>query len=99
MDSDEYRELARESIAKYSRRPPDAQVLDKLLEQVRYVPGTFDDDSVFERLGGARQVRRGGRDRVQPHLLPLDGAGFFALIIDKLGEHGLHSTRTPRCAW
>ena len=42
--------MARESIEKYSRRKPDPQVLDKLLEQVRYVPGTFDDDSVYERL-------------------------------------------------
>ena len=50
MENDEYRRLARESIAKYSRRQADEQVLDKLLEQVRYVPGTFDDDSVFKHL-------------------------------------------------
>ena len=25
-------------------------MLDTLLERVRYVPGTFDDDSVYERL-------------------------------------------------
>src|SRR5438105_8638639 len=43
---EDYRAMARESIETYSRRKPDAQVLDKLLEQVRYVPGTFDDDSV-----------------------------------------------------
>ena len=75
MSDDEYREVARESIEQYSRRPPDEQVLEKLLEHVRYVPGTFDDDDVFERLKdelGA--VRRGGGDRVQPHLLPLDRA-------------------------
>src|SRR5216110_1372374 len=47
---DDYRAMARESIQKYSRRKPDDQVLDKLLETVRYVPGTFDDDSVYERL-------------------------------------------------
>jgi len=46
-DSNEaYRAMARESIEQHSRRPPDPQVLDKLLEQVRYVPGTFDDDAV-----------------------------------------------------
>src|SRR3954452_19448941 len=42
--NEEYRAMARESIQQYSRRPPDEQVLEKLLEQVRYVPGTFDDD-------------------------------------------------------
>ena len=30
---DDYRQMARESIEKYSRRKPDEQVLDKLLEQ------------------------------------------------------------------
>ena len=50
MPDDEYRDEARESIEQYSRRTPDAQVLEKLLERVRYVAGTFDDDSVFEQL-------------------------------------------------
>src|SRR6187402_3756021 len=51
-DSNEaYRAMARDSIEQHSRRTPDPQVLDKLLEQVRYVPGTFDDDAVFARLG------------------------------------------------
>ena len=31
--------MARESIEQYSRRKPDPQVLEKLLENVRYVPG------------------------------------------------------------
>src|SRR5688500_4871533 len=48
--NDEYRAMARESIEKHSRRTPDPQVLDKLLGQVRYVSGSFDDDSVFTRL-------------------------------------------------
>src|SRR3954463_11017418 len=48
--NEEYRQMARESIQKHSRREPDEQVLDKMLEQVRYVPGTFDDDAVFSSL-------------------------------------------------
>src|SRR5215210_2247752 len=51
MSDDEYRELARESIRQFSRREPSEDVLAKLLEHVRYVPGSFDDDSVYERLG------------------------------------------------
>ena len=82
--------MARESIEKYSRRPPDEQVLEKLLEQVRYVPGTFDDDSVFDSLGGARQVRRGGGIAFNRIFYLSTAPAFFALIIDKLGEHGLH---------
>src|SRR5215211_7212815 len=47
---EDYRAMMRESVQKYSRRKPDDQVLDKLLDQVKYVPGTFDDDSVYDRL-------------------------------------------------
>jgi glucose-6-phosphate 1-dehydrogenase len=92
MDSDEYRQLARESIAKYSRRKPDDQVLDKLLEQVRYVPGTFDDDSVFESLGEelGRFDEEAGIAFNRIFYLSTSPA-FFALIIDKLGEHGLEA--------
>jgi glucose-6-phosphate 1-dehydrogenase len=90
MDSDEYRQLARESIGKYSRRPPDEQVLDKLLEQVRYVPGTFDDDSVFENLGEelGRFDEDAGIAFNRVFYLSTSPA-FFALIIEKLGQHGL----------
>ena len=44
MSDDEYRSMARESIQEHSRRKPDEQVLEKLLEHVRYVSGTFDVD-------------------------------------------------------
>src|SRR5688572_2708747 len=50
IPSGDYQGMARESITEYSRRPPDEQVLEKLLERVRYVPGTFDDDSVYDAL-------------------------------------------------
>ena len=90
MDSDEYRQLARESIAKHSRRQPDEQVLDKLLEQVRYVPGTFDDDSVFENLGEelGRFDEDAGIAFNRVFYLSTSPA-FFAQIIEKLGAHGL----------
>ena len=50
MSDDEYRDLARESITQFSRRETDAQVLDSMLGRIRYVSGTFDDPSVYERL-------------------------------------------------
>jgi glucose-6-phosphate 1-dehydrogenase len=91
IPSDEYRAQARESIQQHSRRPPDEQVLDKLLESVRYVPGTFDDDSVFERL----KEELGSFDRdagiTFNRIFYLSTApSFFSLIVQKLGDHGLH---------
>ena len=87
---DDYRQMARESIKKFSRRPPDEQVLDKLLDRVRYVPGTFDDDAVFARLG--EELRQFDEEAgiVFNRVFYLSTAPeFFTLIVGKLGEHAL----------
>jgi glucose-6-phosphate 1-dehydrogenase len=88
---DDYRTMARESIEKYSRRKPDPQVLEKLLEQVRYVPGVFDDDSVYEKLDETLKQfdKEAGIDFNRLFYLSTSPA-FFAVIIGKLGEHGLN---------
>jgi glucose-6-phosphate 1-dehydrogenase len=91
MSDDEYRAMAREVIQEYSRRPPDAQVLEKLLERVRYVPGTFDVESVFEKL--KQELATFDEEAGIPfnRIFYLATApSFFALIVKKLGEHKLH---------
>src|SRR5213079_2240238 len=40
---DEFREQFADSVRRFSRRPPDERVLAALLENVRYVSGSFDD--------------------------------------------------------
>src|SRR3954465_8716366 len=40
---DEFRDIAKESIKKFSRRETDETVLNSLLSQARYVSGSFDD--------------------------------------------------------
>jgi glucose-6-phosphate 1-dehydrogenase len=91
MPDDEYRKVARESIEQYSRRKPDAQVLDKLLEQVRYVPGTFDDDTVYDRLD--KQIKEfdteAGIEFNRLFYLSTSPA-FFPVIVGKLGDHSLN---------
>jgi glucose-6-phosphate 1-dehydrogenase len=87
---DDYRDMARESITKYSRRKPDDQLLDKLLERIQYVPGTFDDDSVYDQLDQTLQAldKDAGIEFNRLFYLSTSPA-FFALIVEKLGEHGL----------
>jgi glucose-6-phosphate 1-dehydrogenase len=90
MSDDEYRGIARDAIKQYSRRTPDEQVLEKLLEQVRYVPGTFDEDSVFDSLG--EQLGKFDEEAgvAFNRIFYLSTApNFFGLIVEKLGEHGL----------
>jgi glucose-6-phosphate 1-dehydrogenase len=87
---DDYKSMARETIGRYSRRPPDSQVLDKLLEQVRYVPGSFDDAAVYDRL----ETELGEFDSQAG--IPFNrvfylstAPAFFPVIVGKLGEQGL----------
>jgi glucose-6-phosphate 1-dehydrogenase len=86
----DYREMAKKSIEEHSRREPDPQVLEKLLEQVFYVPGSFDDDSVFDRLEQELAARDEDAGIVYNRVFYLSTApSFFALIVEKLGQHGL----------
>ncbi len=84
---EDYRKECEEAIDRYSRRKPDPDVLKALLENVRYVPGTFDEASVYETLGG----QLGGFEKEAGE--PLNRAfylstapEFFPVIVDKLGE-------------
>ena len=90
IPNDDYRGMANESITSHSRREPDAQVLTKLLDRVRYVPGTFDDDSVFDQLTAELEAfdAEAGIDFNRVFYLST-APRFFPLIIEKLGSHGL----------
>ena len=44
---EDYRAECEQSIRQFSRRTPKEDVLAGLLEHVKYVPGVFDDDSVY----------------------------------------------------
>ena len=50
MPDDEFREMARGAIEKFSRREPDATVLDGLLGRMHYVGFSFDDLPSYSRL-------------------------------------------------
>jgi glucose-6-phosphate 1-dehydrogenase len=91
IPNNDYQGMARESITDFSRRPPDEQVLEKLLERVRYVPGTFDDDSVYERLKDELKSFDDEAGITFNRVFYLSTAPtFFPMIVGKLGEHGLN---------
>ena len=90
MTDEEFRELARESIEQHSRRDPDAPVLDALLEQVRYVSGSFDDDSVYTHLRqDADEFDAEAGIRFNRAFYLSTAPSFFPVIVGKLGEHEL----------
>jgi glucose-6-phosphate 1-dehydrogenase len=88
---EDFQAIARESIEKYSRRKPDENVLSGLLADVRYVPGSFDDDSVYEALGSALSEFDEKAGRPLNRVFYLSTAPqFFPVIAEKLGAHSLH---------
>jgi glucose-6-phosphate 1-dehydrogenase len=92
MPHDDYRELAIQSIRQYSRRTPDETVLSELLADVRYVPGTFDDDDTYARLASTLTELDGLADVALNRAFYLSTApAFFPVIIGALGRQALQS--------
>jgi glucose-6-phosphate 1-dehydrogenase len=85
-----FRELAAGAIRRFSRRPPDEQVLADLLARARYLPGRLDADATYDALGGtlATLDRDAGRplDRCFHLAIP---PGLVGVVVARLGEHGL----------
>jgi glucose-6-phosphate 1-dehydrogenase len=91
MSHDEYRQMAHESVMQFSRRPPDEKVLERLLENVRYVPGTFDEDSIYEKLKETGEEFDKTAEIVFNRVFYLSTAPtFFPVIVGKIGEHALN---------
>src|SRR3954466_8003827 len=91
LSDDEFREQARESIAQFSRREPDKPVLDSLVSRMRYVTGSFDDDTMYDRLAQAAEEFDREADIAFNRLFYLSTApSFFPVIAEALGKHGLN---------
>jgi glucose-6-phosphate 1-dehydrogenase len=88
---DEFRDVAREAIQKFSRRRPDDTVLDSLLSRARYVPGTFDDSSLYSKIGEIADSEDEEAGLAFNRIFYLSVAPqFFETIAGKLGETGLN---------
>jgi glucose-6-phosphate 1-dehydrogenase len=87
---EDYRAECEQSIREFSRRKPEEDVLKGLLEHVKYVPGVFDDDSVYAEL---EKVLDGFEEHAGE---PLNRAfylstapSFFPVIVEELGRSKL----------
>jgi glucose-6-phosphate 1-dehydrogenase len=92
---DQFRQLAEESIERFSRRKPDPDVLAGLLGDLRYISGTFDDEHVYTALDRTLEEldKKAGRPLNRVFYMATSPE-FFPLIVAKLGETGLqHSDR------
>jgi glucose-6-phosphate 1-dehydrogenase len=90
MTDEEFRQMAVESVRRFSRRPPNEQVLTKLFGDVHYVTGSFDADDVYEGIGGALGEFDETAGLTLNRCFYLSTAPtFFPVIVDALGRHEL----------
>ena len=87
---EDYRAECEQAIRAFSRRPPDDEVLRGLLENVRYVPGVFDDPSVYAALGETLDgFDEDSGERLNRAFYLSTAPSFFPTIIGQLGGSGL----------
>jgi glucose-6-phosphate 1-dehydrogenase len=90
MSNDEYRESAAESIRAFSRTPPDANVLDGLLDELRYVELAFDDTPAYGQLRQALEELDEAAGEPMSRAFYLSTAPeYFPVIVNALGQAGL----------
>jgi glucose-6-phosphate 1-dehydrogenase len=91
QEHEDFRDAALDSIERYSRRRPDQSVLEGLLDDMRYVQGSFDDDEVYAELDRTLKEfdRHAGRPLDRVFYLST-APEYFPLIAGKLGAAGLN---------
>jgi len=85
-----FEKLAGDSIAEFSRTEPDSGVLQALLEQIRFVRGSFDDPAAYEQLARelAEADERLGEAANRLFYLSTSPQA-FPVIVSALGKAGL----------
>ncbi len=91
QEHEDFRDTLTDAIQRYSRRRPDATVLEGLLADSRYIQGSFDEDAIYSELTETLQEFDDQAGLVLDRVFYLSTAPeFFPLIIGKLGAAGLN---------
>jgi glucose-6-phosphate 1-dehydrogenase len=97
QEHEDFRDTLIDAIGRYSRRRPDPAVLDGLVQDSRYVQGSFDDDAIYEELKVTLAEFDAQAGRPLDRVFYLSTAPeFFPLIAGKLGHAGLDRTENAR---
>ena len=92
-EHDDFRDIVSDAIERYSRRRPDPDVLSGLIDDSRYVQGSFDDDAIYDELHRTLAEFDAQAGRRLDRIFYLSTAPeFFPLIAGKLGAAGLSET-------
>jgi glucose-6-phosphate 1-dehydrogenase len=89
-EHEDYRAECEQAIRQFSRRKPDEDVLRGLLEHVKYVPGVFDDGSVYAELGKVLDCfEEQAGEKLNRAFYLSTAPVFFPVIVEELGKSEL----------
>jgi glucose-6-phosphate 1-dehydrogenase len=95
-EDDDYRGECEQAIRRFSRRTPDDDVLSGLLDNVRYVPGTFDDESVYSELSTVLdEFEKEAGEPLNRAFYLSTAPSFFPVIVERLGSSKLAHDDLP----
>jgi glucose-6-phosphate 1-dehydrogenase len=90
QEHEDFRAECEEAIRAFSRRAPDEDVLRGLLENVKYVPGTFDDESVYSALQRVLDdFEESAGCKLNRAFYLSTAPTFFPVIVEARGARGL----------
>ncbi len=93
QEHEDFRDTLIDAIGRYSRRRPDPAVLEGLVQDSRYVQGSFDDDAIYAELTATLREFDAQAGRALDRVFYLSTAPeFFPLIAGKLGAAGLEQS-------
>ena len=91
QSDDDFRGQAREAIGEFSRREPDAQLLDGLLARMHYIGNSFDDREGYARIGAAIEALDADAGQPLNRVYYLSTAPeYFPVITEALSHSGLN---------
>jgi glucose-6-phosphate 1-dehydrogenase len=89
-EDEDYRSECEQAIRRFSRRTPDEAVLSGLLDNVRYVPGTFDEESVYSELRTVLdEFEKEAGEPLNRAFYLSTAPTFFPMIVERLGTSKL----------
>jgi glucose-6-phosphate 1-dehydrogenase len=91
MSDEQFREMAARAVREFSRRPPDENVLERLLASASYVSSPVDSEALYGALQGvlAGFDQEAGR-RLNRCFYLATAPQLFPVIVRQLGHHGLN---------
>jgi glucose-6-phosphate 1-dehydrogenase len=90
LPDEEFATQTRDAVKEFSRREADEDVLEKLIDGVRYISGSFDQEDLYPRIKEAIEGfdKEAGAPMNRAFYLST-APEFFPVIIEKLGENDM----------